>query len=209
MKNLFKIVMALILLFGAYLIIDAIMFEFAWKVEVINPSANVREEPNIHSQNIYTVARGGQFEVIDIYLDDPIYVWYHVKINNSKIGWIANPRGENPTLKEINNPKQEEYGLEEIDYDPPVLRFFNETYEVLNIDSIDYKHLDITDDSDFEVSHNVYIEENSKEVDYTQYFIEYIATDIYDNTIIKVQEIIFTEPPLESQVKDISELKNR
>ncbi len=208
MKKLFKAIMIIILLFGVYIIYQAVRFNFVWKIEIIGAYANVRLDHDIHSDNIYKVNRGGEFEVIEIYLEDNNYIWYKVKINNSKIGWIASSRTE-PTVKEINNPKQEELGVETLDYNPPVIRYYHESVEFLNIDSINYKHLDATDESDFEITHEVYVETDSKEVDYTQYFIEYIAIDEYDNETRVVQEIKFIEEPTVDQVKDIKELKER
>ena len=177
----------------------------AWKVEITNDYINVRKEPSIYEAQIDTVYKGYTYKVLEIYLDDPIYVWYKIKLDGSNEGWIASDRDE-PYVKEINNPNAKNEEDYFIDYKKPILRFFEDTYKTESIDTITLDHLEIIDDSEYEVTYEVYKEEEPIDVPGPQYWIQYTVIDAFGNKTVKVQHIEFEITPPDDKVLDFENL---
>lgn len=177
----------------------------AWKVEITNDYVNVRKDHSVYETQIDKVYKGDTYKVIEIYLDDPNYVWYKIELDNGSEGWIASGRNE-PYVKEINNPNassEEDYF---VDYKSPILRFFEDTYKTESIDTITLDHLEIIEDSEYEVTYEIYKEEEPQDVPGPQYWIQYTVVDAFDNKTVKVQRIEFEITPLDDRVLDFSEL---
>ena len=173
-----------------------------WKVEIIEPFINVRTDHNTDSYAIAKVIQGDKYNVLDIYLDDNKYVWYKINYKGDAY-WIASDRN-NSFVKEYNNPNFE--NSSKIDYKNPQITNFEEVYEVKDLDSIEYDHLGIVEDSKYEVSHEVFYEERSEETGRPQFWIRYTIVDEYGNKTVKTQKIKFHIVPNPSEVYDISEL---
>ena len=177
----------------------------AWKVEITNNYINVRKDHSVYETQIDTVYKGDTYKVIEIYLDDPNYVWYKIELDNGSEGWIASGRNE-PYVKEINNPNassEEDYF---VDYKSPILRFFEDTYKTESIDTITLDHLEIIEDSEYEVTYEVYKEDEPQDVPGPQYWIQYTVIDAFSNKTVKVQRIEFEINPSDDRVLDFSEL---
>ncbi len=177
-----------------------------WKIEVISKEINYRSDHDANSNLIGKVRKGSKFKVLEVYLDDPYFIWYKVKRNMST-GWIASDRYD-PYVKEINSPNSEVKEATVVDYNPPVLRFFDDVYYVKDIESINYDHLEVTDDSSYHLSHVVYYEEHPEDTDIPQYWIQYIAEDEAGNKASKIQKIVFENEPAPNKVKNFDEIKN-
>ena len=78
-------------------------------------------------------------------------------------------------------------------------------YHTKDINTINYDHLTITDDSEYKITSQVYKETCS---DYYQYWIVYTATDKYGNKGTKTQAIAFEEEPSDDDVKDLKEIRS-
>ena len=177
----------------------------AWKVEITNDYVNVRKDHSVYETQIDKVYKGDTYKVIEIYLDDPNYVWYKIELDGGSEGWIASGRNE-PYVKEINNPNassEEDYF---VDYKKPILRFFEDTYKTESIDTITLDHLEIIEDSEYEVTYEVYKEEEPINVPGPQYWIQYTVVDAFNNKTVKVQRIEFEITPPDDRVLDFSEL---
>lgn len=177
----------------------------AWKVEITNDYVNVRKDHSVYETQIDKVYKGDTYKIIEIYLDDPNYVWYKIELDGGSEGWIASGRNE-PYVKEINNPNassEEDYF---VDYKKPILRFFEDTYKTESIDTITLDHLEIIEDSEYEVTYEVYKEEEPIDVPGPQYWIQYTVVDAFDNKTVKVQRIEFEITPPDDRVLDFSEL---
>lgn len=177
----------------------------AWKVEITNDYVNVRKDHSVYETQIDKVYKGDTYKVIEIYLDDPNYVWYKIELDGGSEGWIASGRNE-PYVKEINNPNassEEDYF---VDYKKPILRFFEDTYKTESIDTITLDHLEVIEDSEYEVTYEVYKEEEPIDVPGPQYWIQYTVVDAFDNKTVKVQRIEFEITPPDDRVLDFSEL---
>ena len=177
----------------------------AWKVEITNDYVNVRKDHSVYETQIDKVYKGDTYKIIEIYLDDPNYVWYKIELDGGSEGWIASGRNE-PYVKEINNPNassEEDYF---VDYKSPILRFFEDTYKTESIDTITLDHLEIIEDSEYEVTYEIYKEEEPQDVPGPQYWIQYTVVDAFDNKTVKVQRIEFEITPPDDRVLDFSEL---
>ena len=177
----------------------------AWKVEITNDYVNVRKDHSVYETQIDKVYKGDTYKIIEIYLDDPNYVWYKIELDGGSEGWIASGRNE-PYVKEINNPNassEEDYF---VDYKSPILRFFEDTYKTESIDTIALDHLEIIEDSEYEVTYEIYKEEEPQDVPGPQYWIQYTVVDAFDNKTVKVQRIEFEINPPDDRVLDFSEL---
>ena len=177
----------------------------AWKVEITNDYVNVRKDHSVYETQIDKVYKGDTYKVIEIYLDDPNYVWYKIELDGGSEGWIASGRNE-PYVKEINNPNASSEDDYFVDYKKPILRFFEDTYKTESIDTITLDHLEIIEDSEYEVTYEVYKEEEPIDVPGPQYWIQYIVVDAFDNKTVKVQRIEFEITPPDDRVLDFSEL---
>lgn len=207
-KNVIRFVIIVTVLiglsFGGYKLYKELTRD-KWEVEITNPFINVRTDHDVKSKQIGKVTEGSVYEVLEIYLEDEQYVWYKIKIKDDE-GWISSSRTD-PFVKEINSPNAKGEETYVIDYARPIVKYYEEEYIVENIDSINYKHLDITDDSEYTVESIVYYEEHPTDTDIPQYWIQYIVTDAFGNTTKTVQKIVFINEPPRNKVKDFSELK--
>ena len=178
----------------------------AWKIEITSSYINVRQDHDMYQAKLGEVAIGEVYKVLDFYSEDPRYVWYKIEIKKDLLGWVSSGRNE-PNVKEYNNPN----GIDtyEVDYANPIIRFYDEEYVIYDINSINYNHLEITDDSEYKITHQVYREEEPVDRPGPQYWIKYIVTDSFGNTTSKVQRIIFTVEPNKSEVLDFNELKKK
>ena len=206
MKKKIVIIIFIILIFILIFTIGSAIIENAraWKIEITNEYINVRENHSVYDLQIDTVYQGEKYKVLDIYLDNPNYIWYKIKVGYNE-GWVASDRNE-PYVKEYNSP----YALEEnpdiVDYASPILKFYDDTYKTKSIDTITLDHLEIIDDSDYEVTYEIYKEEEPIDMPGPQYWIQYTVIDSFGNKTVKVQRIEFEIAPLDDQVLDFSEL---
>ncbi len=198
----------------------------AFKIEIDIDEINVREEPTLYSNKVGKVKKGQIYKVLDIDLTDNRYVWYKIKMQNNGYGWVATGRN-NRYVIEINNPKGE--GDEEFvaDYGTPKIKFYENEITFTDIDSINYDHITITDDSNCEkiaqkkyekakeknpktkycqLSHEIYYEADPPTTHIPQYWIRYIVEDEAGNSSSKVQKIIFLNEPDSSKVKDFNDM---
>ncbi len=202
---LFVCLFIFLVVFGTTKIINIIdNDQKAWKVEIINDYINVRNNHSVYDTKIDKVEKGHKYKVIDIYLEDDNYIWYKIKLDGGKEGWIASDRSE-PYVKEINNPNIST-DKEEIDYNKPILKFYTESYETESIDTITFSHLEIIEDSEYEITYEIYKEEDPVDVPGPQYWIKYIVIDAFNNRTAKVQRIIFEENPSDDKVLDFADL---
>jgi hypothetical protein len=170
--------------------------EKGWHVKITNTYINVRKEPNTYSEVLDKVEKDGKYEVLDINLENNIYIWYYIKLNDKNSGWIASKRS-NPYLIDYNNPN---------DIARPILKFSRETYYVDSINDINYDHLEVWDDkNDFEITHKVYKE--IKDDGEQQYWIVYKVEDGSGKTTSKTQKIIFLNEPEDNEVLDFKDFK--
>ena len=86
------------------------------------------------------------------------------------------------------------------------MRFFEDTYKTESIDTITLDHLEIIEDSEYEVTYEIYKEEEPQDVPGPQYWIQYTVVDAFDNKTVKVQRIEFEITPPDDRVLDFSEL---
>ena len=184
--------------------------ESAWRIEIAIQEVNIREDHASNSKKIGTAKKGNEYVVLEQYLEDKDFVWYKVTVGNGE-GWIASDR-KDPYVVEYNNPNvsqptddpQEESAIE---YNPPVVHYYDDVYEVDRIEDINYNRLHVEDESDYKIEHIVFYEEHPIDKDEPQYWIQYIVTDVHGNQTRKVQSITFKHEPSRSQVKDFSELQ--
>lgn len=151
-----------------------------WYVEITNDYINIRSDHILYSDSLGQVKKGQKYYVEDIFLEDNKYFWYKIKISKNKTGWIANPK-KNNYLIDYNNPN---------DILKPTLKFNDDVYYVNSINDINYKHLEVKDDKDFKISHEVFYEKEKN-----QYWIVYTVTDSVENKISKTQKIVFKVNP--------------
>ncbi len=166
-----------------------------WHVEIENDYVNVRVEPDEYSllfPEKKKVLKGEIYKVKDINLDDKVYYWYFVELEDGVDAWIANPR-KGGYLKDFNNPN---------DIASPTIKFKDSVYYVDSIEDINYDHLILWDDKgEYTMKHILYHE--VKEYDnIDQYWIKYTITDKVGKETSKMQKIEFKETPDESQVED-------
>ena len=168
-----------------------------WYVEIIHDEPiNVREEPNSKGEKIGEVKKGEIYKAIDVKTDGNIYYWYKIEYKDTE-GWIASGKKIH-WVKDNNNT---------IDIAVPYVKFKEDVYKVVSIDDINYKHLEVVEDTDdYEITHVVYHEVKPSEF-IDQYWILYTITDGAGKSSSKMQKIEFEERPDESLVKDFLDYK--
>lgn len=183
-----------------------------WQVEIIHEYINVREKADTSSTVIGKAYQGNIYTVLSINLDHPNYVWYEIEYRKGLSGWIASERNI-PYVKEYNNPNfkaEDENGTVEetyeIDYVNPVVKYFENEYYVHDIDAITYDHLEIEEDSEYEITNVIYVEECTT---YRNFWIQYIVTDSFGNTTKKVQKIIFEKEPDTKDMPSLAEIRTK
>ena len=203
LKKLFWAIIILAMLGGiGYGVFYYIKDKNAWKIEVVVEELHVRKEHNLYEAQVGTIYEGDKYNVLEIYLDDPRYVWYKIKLSGKVYGWVASGRNNN-YVNEINNPNVTDYEEGEsykLDYKKPVVKFDDNVYVVYDLKSINYDHLTIEDESEFTIEHKVYYEEDPVDTDIPQYWIQYIVTDTSGNQTRIVQQIKFDIEPDPSEV---------
>ena len=204
MKNMLICFIILVLIFGGvggYWYIKKINEESrieeikkGWYVEITSEYINVRDEAHANANLLGKVLEGEVYEVLDMNFDNISYYWYKIDYNGND-AWIASKR-KSPYLKDFNNPT---------DIAIPIIKYYDDVYKVVNIDEINYKHLEVVEDRDeYEITHVVYHEVvPSKHID--QYWIEYTITDASGKSSSKLQKIEFEELPSEEEVIDFDE----
>ena len=105
-------------------------------VEVTNEYINIREESKQLSNNLGRVKKGEKYLVYDVNTSDGSYIWYKIKYDKDKYGWIANKKGS-PYLNEYNNPE---------DVSNPTIKILYLPYQAKNINSIGFENLEVWDD---------------------------------------------------------------
>lgn len=174
-----------------------------WKLEILNEYINVRTEPSPYEAKLGTVSEGEVYHVLEMYLEDNKFVWYKINFTKSRNGWIASDRNE-PFVKEINNSNFKGEDAHLVDYALPLIKFFDLEYHTKDLSTITYDHLDISHGFDYELTSQVYIEECQN---YTYYWIEYKATDIFGKSSKKLQQIVFEDEPSSKEVASLSKIR--
>ena len=161
-------------------------------VEVANEYINIREESKQLSNNLGRVKKGEKYLVYDVNSSDGSYIWYKIKYDKDKYGWIANKKGS-PYLNEYNNPE---------DVSNPTIKILYLPYQAKNINSIGFENLEVWDDKGTpEITYEIYHEvKESEGID--QYWILYTVTDEVGKTAQKLGSIEFETKPSEYLVKD-------
>lgn len=161
-------------------------------VEVTNEYINIREESKQLSNNLGRVKKGEKYLVYDVNSSDGSYIWYKIKYDKDKYGWIANKKGS-PYLNEYNNPE---------DVSSPTIKMLYLPYQAKNINSIGFENLEVWDDKGTpEITYEIYHEvKESEGID--QYWILYTVTDEVGKTAQKLGSIEFETKPSEYLVKD-------
>lgn len=183
-----------------------------WKVEITKEYINVRDEPNTSSTVIGKAPQGNIYPVLSVNLDHPSYVWYEIEFRKGQSGWIASERNF-PYVKEYNNPNfkadsdnstvEDTY---EIDYINPIVKYYDAIYHTHDIDSITYDHLEIEEESKYEITNKIYVEECKT---YRNFWIQYIVTDSFGNTTKKVQKIVFEVEPNTKGMASLGEIRSK
>ncbi len=209
MRNLMK---SLLLLLVIGLIVAGVIFfkdfkekrriaeiKKGWYIEVTHyEPINIREKNDIHSKLLGTAEIGSVYKVLDAdATSSSTLYWYKVDYDGTE-AWIASNKRK-PWVKDVNNP---------IDIVTPTVKFESNILYVPTIDDINYKHLEVVEDSDdYEITHVVYHEVKDSEftgrVD--QYWILYTITDGTGKHSSKMQQVIFDINPDESRVLDFED----
>jgi len=180
-----------------------------WQVEIIHEFINVRDNPTTDSNVIGKAYQGNVYNVLSVNLEHHAYVWYEIEYRKGQSGWIASERNI-PYVKEYNNPNfsSEDEAKEsyEIDYVKPVIKYYDAVYNTYDIDSISYEHLEIEEESEYEITHKIYVEECTT---YRNFWIQYIVTDAFNNTTKKVQKITFEVEPDTSNLPSLAEIRSK
>lgn len=205
MKKIIILIIVIALGFGGFKVYQKIKEEStAWKIKILKDYINVREEHTAYSNKLGEAKKNESYKVKEIYLEDKKYVWYKIKFNDQKDGWISSER-KDPYVKEYNNPQKETDNSFITDYASPIIKYTEEKYYTRNIDTITYDHLKITDDSEYKITSQIYKETCPE---YHQYWIIYTVTDKYNNKSTKTQAIVFEEEPNDDKVNDLADIRS-
>ncbi len=192
-----------------YFISDYFENKDAWKIEVTNQSIIVREQADQTTNNIDNkkVYAGEIYNVVD-FKEDETHVWYKIEYDNGKFGWVGSEKGDS-YVKEINNPNREpgdtvEY--QEIDYTRPKIRTDVSEFSTYDINTINYDHFTVEEDSEYDIDYEVYFEEFPKDTNTPQYWVHFIVTDEHGNSTDFVHKVIFEINPSKEEVKLFEEL---
>ena len=169
-----------------------------WYIEVIHDvPINVRDQASTKGKTLGTVSKGEVYKVLDVdTISSNTFFWYKIEYNNTK-GYVASGRKIH-WVNDYNNPN---------DIQVPTIRFKEGTYKVASIADINYKHLEVIEDTDdYKITHQIYHEVKPSEY-IDQYWILYTITDGAGKSSSKMQKIEFDVKPDESQVLDFSEYK--
>ncbi|MBQ9833938.1 MAG: SH3 domain-containing protein [Bacilli bacterium] len=205
MKKVIILILILALGFGGFKIYQKILDnKNAWKVNILEDFINIREEHTAYSNKLGEAKKGEKYKVKEIYLEDKKYVWYKIELKDGKAGWISSSR-KYPYVEEINNPNKETDAEYITDYASPIIKYSEDKYYTRNIDTITYDHLNIIEDSEYEVTSKIYKESCPS---YHQYWIIYSVVDKYDNKASKTQAIVFEEEPSDDRVLNLTDIRS-
>ena len=168
-----------------------------WYVEITHEDPiNVRSKPNSKGEKIGEVKKGEIYKALEVDTENSIYYWYKIEYKDT-VGWIASGKKVHWLIDHNNT----------IDIAVPYVKFKENVYKVVSIDDINYKHLEVVEDTDdYEITHVVYHEVKPSEF-IDQYWILYTITDGAGKSSSKMQKIEFEERPDESRVKDFLDYK--
>ena len=207
MKKFIKIVLILVIAFLAFKGVKKfIEYKTAWKIKITEESVNIREQVTVYSNKLGVANRNDVFIVKEKVLENK-YVWYKIELKDDKdhkYGWISSER-KYPYVVEVNEKKSKTKNDIVTDNAKPVIKYKEDFYYTKDINTINYDHLIITDDSEYKVTSEVYKETCPG---YHQYWIVYTATDKYNNKATKTQAIIFEEEPSDDDVKDLADIRS-
>ena len=169
-----------------------------WYVEIIyEDPINVRDMPSTSGKELGQVEKGEIYKVLDVNMENSSYYWYKIEYEDYVEAWIASGRKIH-WVDDVNNPN---------DIAVPVIKYYDDVYKVVSIDDINYKHLEVIEDTkDYEISHVIYHEVKKSEF-IDQYWILYTITDGAGKTSSKLQKIEFEITPEENEVLDFSEYR--
>ncbi len=207
MKKFLKLLIILVIGFFAVKgVLKYINYRNAWKVVITEEFINIREEATPYSNKLGEAKRNDVYIVKEKVLENK-YVWYRIVLKDDdkhQFGWICSDKAA-PYVKEINEKKGTEKEELVSDKSNPKIKYNEDVYHTKDINTINYDHLTITDDSEYKLTSQVYKETCP---DYTQYWIVYTATDKYGNKGTKTQAITFEEKPSDDDVKDLKEVRS-
>lgn len=165
-----------------------------WYIEINHKEPiRVRDDHSTKGKEIGKVNTGEIYKVLDVYLEDKSYYWYNIEFEKTT-GWVASLK-KSPWVKDYNNP---------IDIAVPIIKFKDNIYKVASIKDINYRHLEVIEDSDdYTITHQIYHEVKPSEF-IDQYWIVYTITDKAGKSSSKTQKIEFDVKPDESEVLDFN-----
>lgn len=170
-----------------------------WYIEIIydKQPINVRDKASTDGKSLGMVNKGEIYKVLDVdTVSSNKFYWYLIEYKDGK-GYVASGRKIH-WVNDVNNPN---------DIQVPTIKFKENTYKVASIADINYKHLEVIEDTnDYEITHKIYHEVKPSEF-IDQYWILYTITDGAGKSSSKMQKIEFDIKPDESQVLDFSEYK--
>lgn len=204
MRKFFTFIFIVLLILGGYFGYKKIKekkyieeVKKGWYVEIIHDEPiNIRDLPSTEGEVLGKAKKGEVYKVLDVNTDSKIYYWYKIEYKGEP-AWIASGKKIH-WVKDVGNPN---------DIADPVIKYYDSVYKVVSIDDINYKHLEVIEDTDdYKITHKIYHEVNPAE-NIDQYWIEYTITDGAGKSSSKLQKIEFEERPDESKVLDFSEFK--
>ncbi len=168
-----------------------------WYIEITyKEPINVRESTDTQSKSLGQVNKGEVYKVLEIDTSKKTFYWYKIDFDG-KEGWVASGKKIH-WVKDVNNPN---------DIAVPEIKFDSDDYYVNSIRDINYRHLEIIEDTEnYEITHKIYHEVKPEE-NIDQYWILYTIVDGAGKSSSKTQRIIFAEKPDESLVEDFSNYK--
>lgn len=202
-KKIIIFVLLVLLILTGLVVNKIITNNKAWRLEVTNNFINVRSKPNQYAMKLGQVKKGKKYTILEMDYDDPNYVWYKIDYEKKQDCWIASSRLE-PYVKEYNNPKNKSEDNTISDYQKPIIKYRELEYTTKNINTINYDHLEIIENTEYKITHTVYYEEKEP-IEDSQYWINYEVIDAFDNKSKKLQKIVFEENPSPEEVKPFSE----
>ncbi len=75
-------------------------YDTLFEVRITNDYINVRTQPTTAANKIYEVVKGEKYKVIEIFDEDPTYIWYKIVFSDRRTGWIASAV-ENAWVEEV------------------------------------------------------------------------------------------------------------
>lgn len=60
-----------------------------YTIQIKTDYINVRNQPTTQAKIAYEVVKGEKYEVIEVFDEDPNYIWYKIIYSDKRTGWIA------------------------------------------------------------------------------------------------------------------------